>query len=80
MIDYSTLKNSYIAAIQTGIMMGVNYEDTNRVNKTLHHFCKACVENSSYSEQEKHNMKLELEAIKEAFAREIEHRAEEISG
>jgi len=73
MIDYINLKNSYIAAIQKGIMLHGGYEGAKRVNDILHKFCEQCVDNSNYSELEKQNMKRDLEIVKEALSQEIEH-------
>ena len=72
MIDYLNLKNSYIATIQMGLMLNTSYEDVKHGNDFLHQFCKSCVENSSYSENDKQNMKYDLEFVKEALAQEIE--------
>ena len=72
MIDYLNLKNRYIAAIQMGLLLNAGYEDTKRGNELLHKFCENCVENSKYSELDKHNMKIDLEILKETLSREIE--------
>lgn len=71
MIDYLNLKNSYIAAIQMGLMLNAGYEEAKHGNDLLHKFCENCVENSNYSEQDKQRMKHELELLKEALAQEI---------
>ena len=74
MIEYLNLKNSYIAAIQTGmLLLNVGYEETKRGNDLLHKFCETCVDNSNYSQQDKQNMKHDLELVKEALSQEIEH-------
>lgn len=72
MIDYLTLKNSYVAAIQMGLELG--FPDPKQGNELLYEFCKKCVDNSNYSEQDKQNMKLELALLKETFSKEIELR------
>ena len=72
MIDYLTLKNSYVAAIHMGLELG--FRDPKQGNELLYEFCKKCVDNSNYSEQDKQNMKLELALIKETFSKEIELR------
>ena len=72
MIDYLNLKNRYIAAIQMGLLLNAGYEDAKRGNELLHKFCENCVENSNYSDLEKHNMKIDLEILKETLSREIE--------
>ena len=72
MIDYYNLKSSYIAAIQTGLIMNAGYEEAKRGNEILHKFCENCVDNSNYSEQDKQNMKHELELVKETLSKEIE--------
>ena len=72
MIDYQNLKNSYIATIQMGMMLNAGYEEAKRGNDILHKFCENCVDNSNYSEQDKQNMKHELELVKEALSKEID--------
>ena len=72
MIDYLNLKNSYIAAIQMGLALNAGYEDAKRGNDLLHTFCEKCVDNSNYSDNEKQNMKHDLELVKEALSQEIE--------
>ncbi len=67
------LKNSYIAAIQMGLMLRAGYEESKRGNELLHKFCENCVDNSNYGELDKQNMKRDLELIKEALSQEIEH-------
>ena len=74
MIDYMNLKNSYIAAIQMGLMLRAGYEESKRGNDLLHKFCENCVDNSNYGELDKQNMKRDLELIKEALSQEIERR------
>ncbi len=74
MIDYLTLKNSYIATIQIGLQMNTEYEEAKRGNAILHKLCEICVDNSNYSEPNKQNMKRELELIKETLSQEIELR------
>ena len=49
MIDYLTLKNSYIGAIQMGLELG--FPDPKQGNELLHKFCENCVDNSNYSEK-----------------------------
>lgn len=72
MIDFLNLKKSYIAAIQMGLMMNAGYEEAKRGNDLLHRFCENCVDNSNYSDLDKHKMKQELELVKEALSQEIE--------
>lgn len=74
MIDYLNLKNSYIAAIQMGLMLNAGYEEAKRGNDLLHKFCENCIDNSNYSESEKQNMKHDLKLVKETISQEIEHR------
>ena len=74
MIDYENMKNSYIAAIQMGLMLNAGYEEAKRGNDLLHKFCENCVDNSNYSEIDKQNMKRDLEFIKEALSQEIKLR------
>ena len=74
MIDYLNLKNSYITAIQMGLLLNAGYEDAKHGNDFLHQFCENCIDNSNYSDLEKLNMKGELEIVKEALSQEIELR------
>ena len=74
MIDYLNLKNSYISAIQMGLMLNAGYEEAKRGNDLLHKFCENCVDNSNYSDLDKQNMKNDLELVKEALSQEIELR------
>lgn len=74
MIDYLNLKNSYIAAIQMGLILNAGYESSKHGNDLLHKFCESCIDNSNYSEYDKQNMKHDLELVKEALSEEIEHR------
>ena len=73
MIDYMNLKNSYINAIQIGLLLKVGYEDAKRGNEFLHKFCENCVDSSNYSELDKQNMKCDLEIVKESLSQEIDH-------
>lgn len=72
MIDYLNLRNSYIAAIQMGLMLNAGYEGAKRGNDLLHKFCENCVDNSNYSEQDKQFMKQDLKLVKETLSYEIE--------
>lgn len=74
MIDYLNLKNSYIAAIQMGLMLNTGYEEAKRGNDLLHKFCENCIDNSKYNVGDKQQMKHDLEIIKEALSHEIELR------
>ena len=74
MIDYLNLKNSYIAAIQMGLLLNTGYEDAKHGNDLLHQFCENCIDNSNYSDLEKFNMKRELGIVKETLSQEIELR------
>ena len=74
MIDYLNLKNSYIAAIQMGLMLNAGYEEAKRGNDLVYKFCENCVDNSNYSEKDKQDMKRDLELVKEILAQEIELR------
>lgn len=79
MIDYLTLKNSYITTIQIGLQMNTEYEEAKRGNAFLHKLCEICVDNSNYHELDKQNMKRELELVKAALSQEIElhfHRSQ----
>ena len=73
MIDFLNLKNSYIAAIQMGLLLNSGHEEAKRGNDLLHQFCENCVDNSNCCEYDKQNMKLDLELVKEALSQEIEH-------
>lgn len=74
MIDYLNLKSSYIAAIQTGLLLNAGYEEAKHGNDILHKFCEKCVDNSNYSTMDKQNMKHDLELLKETLSQEIEQR------
>jgi hypothetical protein len=74
MIDYLNLKNSYIAAIQMGLMLNAGYKEAKHGNDLLHKFCENCVDNSNYSEKEKQDMKRDLELVKEMLSQAIELR------
>ena len=74
MIDYLNLKNSYIAAIQMGLMLNAGYKEAKHGNDLLHKFCKNCIENSNYSEKEKQDMKRDLELVKKMLSQAIELR------
>lgn len=73
MIDYINLKNSYISAIQAGLMLKVDYEEAKRGNEILHRFCESRIDNSNYSEKDKQSMKHDLKHVKEALSQEIEY-------
>ncbi len=72
MIDYSNIKNSYIAALHVGLMLNAGYEEAKRGNELLHKFCESCVENSNYSDKEKQRMKYDLSIVKNTLSQEIE--------
>ena len=74
MIDYLNLKRSYISAVQMGLMLGTGYEEAKRGNDLLHKFCENCIDNSNYTENDKQNMKRDLELAKEALSQEIKLR------
>ncbi len=74
MIDYQNLKNSYMAAIQMGLMLNAGYEEAKHGNDLLHKFCEQCIDSSNYTESDKRNMKHELELVKEALSQEIDNR------
>jgi hypothetical protein len=74
MIDYLNLKNSYIAAIQMGLMLNAGYEEAKHGNDLLHKFCENCIDNSNYSERDKQDMKRDLELVNEMLSQEIELR------
>ena len=74
MIDYLNLKNSYIAAIQMGLMLNAGFEKARHGNDLLHKFCENCVDNSNYNENDKQIMKRDLELVKEMLSQEIERR------
>ena len=72
MIDYINLRNSYFGAIQMGLMLNASYEEAKHGNELLHKFCENCIDNSNYSEQDKQNMKHDLDLVKETLSQEIE--------
>lgn len=73
MTEFENLTNSYVAAIQFGLIARVDYQEAWQGNEILHHFCERLVDNSNYCDTEKAAMKQELALIKETLAREIEH-------
>ena len=72
MIDYLNMKRSYIATIQLGLALNAGYEEAKHGNDLLHKFCENCVDSSLYSEEDKQDMKRDLEIVKEALSQEIE--------
>jgi len=72
MIDFAVLKKSYIASIQFGLLSNKGYGDVKHGNEVLHKFCENLIDNSNYSDPDKHNMKLELELLKETLSKEID--------
>ncbi|MBQ6606488.1 MAG: hypothetical protein IJH56_02220 [Firmicutes bacterium] len=72
MIDFTVLKKSYITTIQFGLLSNTGYCEVKRGNEVLHKFCEYLIDNSNCSESEKHNMKLDLELLKETLTKEIE--------
>ncbi len=72
MTEFENLKNSYISAIQCGLIR-VNYHEARRGNELLLQFCESLVDNSNYCEADKAAMKQKLELIKEALEKEIEY-------
>ena len=76
MIEYSNLKNSYIATVQMGLELG--FPDPKHGNDLLHDFCEKLVENSDYSDSDKQKMKNELKTIKETLSIEIEKRSHSV--
>ena len=74
MFDYLTLKNSYIAAVQMGLCLGLS--DPKRGNDLLHDFCEKLIDNSYYSESDKQKMKNELDAVKETLSLEIDQHTQ----
>lgn len=72
MIDYEGLKKCYIGAFQMGLDLG--FSNPEQGNELLHKFCENLVDNSNYSEQEKHSMKHDLKLVKETLSQEIKLR------
>lgn len=72
MLDFETMKRSYAATIQCGLLSNVGCSEAKQGNEMLHGFCKELVELSNYSDYEKTSMKCELDAIKETLSQEIE--------
>lgn len=72
MTEYENLKKSYIATIHLGLTMNANYDEVRHGNDILHKFCKNLVEHSSYSEDDKHRMKNDLELTKNLLSQEID--------
>ena len=72
MIDYINLKNSYISAIQIGLLLNAGYESAKHGNELLYKFCKKCIDNSNYDEYDKEKMKEDLKVVKETISLELE--------
>ena len=71
MNEFENLKTGYIDTIHYG-MCQTGYNETMHGNEVLHKFCSMLVDNSSYSDSEKREMKYELDQIKEIISQEIE--------
>ena len=71
MTDFDYLKRSYALAIQMGLAAGCSYQDSKLANDVIHKFCETLIDNSSNCNN-KNEMKIELETLKEAFSKEIE--------
>ena len=72
MTEFDNLKRSYVMAIQCAMPMGIGYQQTRHGNDVLHKVCEMFVDGSSYSDEDKRNMKQELELLKESLSAEIE--------
>lgn len=72
MMGYDNLKNCYITAIQIGINSNTKYDEIRYANELLHKFCEQFIENSSYTDTDKQNIKRDLEIVKETLSGEIE--------
>ncbi len=73
MTEFENLKNSYVSAIQYGLIAKANYHEARRGNELLHQFCEHLVDNSNYCEADKSAIKQELKLIKEVLEKEIEY-------
>ena len=72
MTEFENLKRDYVSTIQFVLASNIGYHETKRGNDILHKFCELLVENSSYHNEVKTEMKHELELLKEALSEEIE--------
>ena len=72
MINFDTLKKSYISTIQIGIAGSADYNSIKNGNDICHKFCEIVVDNSGCPEPDKKTMKDELGVLKESLSKEIE--------
>lgn len=72
MINFDTLKQSYISTIQIGIAGNADYNSIKNGNDICHKFCEIVVDNSGCPEPDKKKMKDELELLKESLSQEID--------
>lgn len=72
MIEFNSIKNSYISAVQLGLTMGADYNEAKNGNQILHKFCEALIDSSNYTDTDKKTMKYDLEITKETLSKEIE--------
>lgn len=72
-MDFETLKRSYAATVQCGLLSNISYNEAKRGNEMLHEFCKTLVELSNYSDRDKNTMKQALELLKQTLSQEIEN-------
>ena len=72
MTEFDSLKNSYIATIQFGLIANVGPDEAKSGNELLHKFCESLIDNSNCQDMDKMAMKHELGLLKETLAKEIE--------
>lgn len=73
MTEFDNLKSYYAFTIHYGLAAKVGYHDIKQGNVAVHKFCENLVEKSNYPDLEKETMKYELELLKGALSKEIDH-------
>lgn len=73
MTEFDNLKSSYAFTIHCVLTANAGYHDIKQENAVLHKFCESLIEKSNYPDSEKETMKYELELLKEALSKEIDH-------
>ena len=68
MTAFENLRNSYFFALQYGMTNNATHEEAKKGNAILHKFCEKLVENSTYNDYQKQQMKFELELLNEALS------------
>lgn len=72
MTEFENLKNSYISAMNVGILGRLDTASLKYGNEILSYFCKQLISDSQYSATEKENMKNQIDLLKQSIDKEIE--------